>query len=69
MNERQKRNERLLAIFMIGFALFNFPLIAVFNRPDLRWFGIPALYVYLFFVWLLLIAGVYFFVNRFSKKG
>ncbi|MEJ2038675.1 MAG: hypothetical protein P8X55_07035 [Desulfosarcinaceae bacterium] len=48
------RGYRLVAIFLLGFALFNYPLLSLFNLPR-RIGGIPMLYAYLFMVWLLLI--------------
>lgn len=52
---RDKINgRRLVGLFLLGVLLFNFPLIQLFNRPDLVW-GIPVLYLYLFSGWLLII--------------
>lgn len=50
-------NQRLVALFLLGTALFNYPLIAVFDRAATA-FGIPVLYVYIFSAWTLLI-GLY----------
>lgn len=45
--------ERLAALFVVGTALLNFPLLSVLRgRGPVA--GIPALYVYLFLVWLVL---------------
>lgn len=49
------RGQRLVALCMMGFLLFNYPVLALFNRPMLL-FGIPLLYVYIFAAWALLIA-------------
>ena len=38
------KGERLAALAALGFLLFNFPLLAVFNHAG-TFFGIPALYV------------------------
>jgi hypothetical protein len=51
------KGERLAALAALGFLLFNFPLLAVFNHPG-TFFGIPALYAYLFAAWALLIAAI-----------
>lgn len=46
--------QRLAGIFLFGWALFNYPLLYLFNRPlDLA--GIPLLYAYVFAVWAALI--------------
>lgn len=47
--------QRLIAIFLLGCLLFNYPLLYLFN-VDYHLFGIPLLYVYLFAAWGLLIA-------------
>lgn len=47
--------ERLIALVASGAFLLNFPLIGLFSDGG-RLFGVPALYFYLFGVWLGLIA-------------
>ncbi len=47
--------QRLIAVFLLGCLLLNYPLLYLFNI-DARVFGIPLLYVYTFFAWGLLIA-------------
>ena len=47
--------QRLIAVFLLGCLLFNYPLLYLFNS-DYRLFGIPLLYVYMFAAWALLIA-------------
>ena len=49
------KSQRLAALFVLGCLLFNYPLLALFNRPTLLG-GIPLLYVYVFAAWALLIA-------------
>jgi len=50
------RNERLIALFLFGLLLFNYPLLAMFNAATLV-LGVPKLYLYLFVAWAALIAG------------
>jgi hypothetical protein len=45
----------LIAAFLFGCLLFNYPLLYLFNI-DYRLFGVPLLYVYAFAAWGLLIA-------------
>lgn len=59
----QKRRELRWAIFFIGLIAGNFPVISVFNKPDLV-FNLPLLLVYLFLLWALFIYLTY----RLSKK-
>ncbi len=55
MTKTSRRGSRLLALFLLGCLLFNYPMLALFNvRASLL--GIPLLYAYLFAAWALLIA-------------
>jgi Na+-driven multidrug efflux pump len=54
MNRSIITGQRLAAVFLLGCVLFNYPLIALFNKPG-ELFDIPLLYLYLFGVWALLI--------------
>jgi hypothetical protein len=49
------KSDRLVALFMLGFVLFNYPFLAVFNRARLV-LGVPLLYLYLFVAWGAVIA-------------
>ena len=48
------KGPRLVALFLIGALLFNYPVLALFDRAATA-FGIPVLYVYVFCAWALLI--------------
>jgi hypothetical protein len=48
------KGPRLVALFLFGLLLLNFPLLALFDRPA-EVFGIPSLFAYVFAVWALLI--------------
>jgi hypothetical protein len=54
---------RLVGLFLLGYLLFNYPLLSLFNLKRLV-FGIPLLYAYIFGVWLLLIALVAIIASR-----
>lgn len=55
MNKPNAKGQRLVALFLLGNLLFNYPLLALFNRSDIV-LGAPMLYVYVFGGWALLIA-------------
>lgn len=63
MNQRRPINESLLALFALGVLLFNPPLLLLFG-VDATLFGFPALYIYIFTSWALLIVLVAMIVNR-----
>jgi hypothetical protein len=46
--------ERLIAVFLLGSLLFNYPILDLFNS-DAEVFGIPLLFAYIFAAWALLI--------------
>ena len=55
MTRDSKINKRLIALFLLGCVLLNFPILSLVNLNVLI-FGLPLLYVYLFGVWCLLIS-------------
>lgn len=54
MSKPNIKAQRLAALFVLGNVLFNYPLLALFNRPVMLG-GLPLLYVYIFAAWALLI--------------
>ena len=58
-----EKSQRLVALFLLGAALFNYPLLALFNRAA-QVLGIPLLYAYIFGAWALLIALLALAVER-----
>jgi hypothetical protein len=57
------KGQRLVAVFLLGLLLFNYPLMALFNRAAVA-FGIPVLYAYIFGAWALLIALLAIVIER-----
>ena len=53
--QRILTGQRLAALCLLGWLLFNYPLLSLFNGDGV-WFGIPQLYAYLFIVWATFIA-------------
>lgn len=49
--------QRLVAIFLIGTLVLNYPLLSIFSAGGFLW-GIPILYLYLFLSWFVLIAAM-----------
>jgi hypothetical protein len=48
------RAARLVALALFGIVLFNYPILALFNRPG-TFFGVPVLYAWIFGAWSVLI--------------
>ena len=48
------KGQRLVALFLLGFFLLNYPLLNLFASTS-QVMGIPVLYAYVFAVWALLI--------------
>ena len=57
------RSQRLLALFAAGLALFNFPLLALWDREALI-LGVPLFPAALFALWALLIALLALILER-----
>jgi hypothetical protein len=55
MNNWESKEQRFVALCMLGMLLFNYPILALFNVPGTL-FGVPVLYAYLFIAWAALIA-------------
>jgi hypothetical protein len=55
--------QRLAAIFLLGCVLFNYPVLALFNRAA-SVFGVPVLYAWIFAAWLALIAAMAVIIER-----
>jgi hypothetical protein len=54
MTRDSKTNKRLVALFLLGCVLLNFPILSLVNL-DILVFGLPLMYVYIFGIWCLLI--------------
>jgi acetyl-CoA synthetase len=48
------KQQRLIALFVFGCLLFNYPVLSLFNVPA-EVFGVPLLYAYIFAAWALLV--------------
>lgn len=51
------RSSRLIIVFIVFLVLLNFPVLSIFDQP-VDQTKTPALYFYLFFIWLVLIVVV-----------
>lgn len=58
-----KFQERLIALFVLGVLVLNYPILHLFGSGTL-WFGIPVLYLYLFVCWLVLILFLALLMER-----
>jgi len=54
MQESEAKGQRLIALFVLGCLLFNYPVLSLFNLPA-EVLGVPVLYAYIFAAWALLI--------------
>jgi hypothetical protein len=63
MNRSNLTGQRLVAVFLFGCVMFNYPLIALFNKSG-KVFEIPLLYFYIFALWALLIGLMAWVIER-----
>ena len=54
MQENEHRGQRLIALFILGCVLFNYPILSLFNVAA-EAFGVPVLYAYIFAAWAVLV--------------
>lgn len=57
MTKPSLKDQRLVALFLFGCMLLNYPLLSLFDS-DTRLWGVPILFGYVFAVWALLIAVI-----------
>ena len=55
MQEHERKGQRLIALFIFGCLLFNYPVLSLFNVAS-EFLGVPVLYAYIFAAWALLVA-------------
>jgi len=56
MKDDNRSSERLVALFLFGMVLFNPLVVGLFDvGAEIRLFGIPVLFLYLFIGWAVLI--------------
>jgi hypothetical protein len=59
----QPRNDRLVALFLLGLVLFAPPLVRIFGIPATI-FGIPLLFLYMFLAWAVVVVLIALDVER-----
>ena len=59
------KGQRLVALFLLGCLLLNYPLVSLFaGLAEIA--GVPLLYIYVFFAWALLITAMALVIERLS---
>jgi hypothetical protein len=61
------KNQYLWVVFVLGVVLLNYPILAIYNIPEI-WFGIPVLYFFVFLFWLLLILATFLIILKLKNK-
>ncbi|MCP4406950.1 MAG: hypothetical protein GY807_04165 [Gammaproteobacteria bacterium] len=64
----EKGNDRLIALVLVGVLALNYPLLSLFSGASFL-FGIPILYLYLFFIWGIFISLAALIIEHNTKKG
>jgi len=54
MEDKDTKGQRLIALFIFGCLLFNYPVLSLFNVAS-EFLGMPVLYAYIFAAWALLV--------------
>lgn len=65
MERDEAKGQRLVALFILGCLLFNYPVLSLFNVPaDVL--GVPALYAFIFAAWAVLV-GLMAYVAEYRR--
>ncbi len=67
MPSGNRGNQWLIAIFLLGALLFDYPILSLFNS-DVNVLGIPLLVAYFFAIWAVMIV-LFMIVTRGPVKG
>ena len=63
MREPHINQQKLVALFILGAVLFNYPILSLFNNAG-SVLGVPVIYVYIFVAWAGVIGLVAWIVER-----
>ncbi|WP_300439397.1 hypothetical protein [Zoogloea sp.] len=55
--------QRLVALFLLGWVLLNYPILSMFD-VERAWLGVPAIYLYVFGLWAAVIALMAWIIER-----
>jgi len=66
--QRFDLKEAWVIFFILGIIMMNYPFINIFNVPA-QLFGIPVLFAYLYYGWLISIFIIYLFVKAVDLNG
>lgn len=62
MERDEAKGQRLVALFILGCLLFNYPVLSLFNVAGDA-LGVPLLYAFIFAAWAVLVALMAFAVE------
>jgi hypothetical protein len=68
MTPDNRKSKRLVALFLFGFVLLNYPILSLLNL-DITVFAIPLVYIYIFGIWSLLIFLSALVMSRTKKNS
>lgn len=63
MKRSNLTGQRLVAVFLMGCVLLDYPILSLFDRP-VSVAGVPLLWVYVFGAWALVIALMAWIIER-----
>lgn len=63
---KKRHEEKLVILSIVLFILFNAPVLLLFNTASER-FGLPAIYIYIFSIWLASIIVPYIIFKKFDE--
>jgi len=67
MSPENRKSKRLVALFLFGFVLLNYPILSLLNI-NITVYGLPLVYIYIFGIWGLLIFLSALVMSRSQKR-
>ena len=68
MTPENKKSKRLVALFLFGFVLLNYPILSLLNL-NITVFGLPLVYIYIFGIWGILIFLSALVISRSKERS
>jgi hypothetical protein len=67
--KRLRVKEAWVIFFILGIIMMNYPFINIFHKPRVLVAGMPVLFLYLYFGWLISIIVIYVFIKAIDLHG
>ena len=63
---KKRHQQKLIVLSLMLLCLFNVPILLIFNSSD-TFIGLPVLYFYIFFIWIVSIVVSYILLKKYYE--